>query len=240
MVSERTEEEQIEAFKNWWAENGLKTILGIFLIFGGYVGWQSYESKVASESQAASDIWQTIITTMNEAPDGNLSQENIVSIHKNGDKLKNEYGSTSYAHFAAAMKAKLAVEANNIELAVQELTWVLDNGADNAFVPIITLRLAKLEASRKNYEEALKILENADPGTLKSSFEETKGDLYMVLERTDEAYTAYNSAILFNKTSDQLLNNVLQLKLSQVNPANIDLTDVSDEKQSESNNQIDE
>ena len=50
MVSERTEEEQIEAFKNWWAENGLKTILGIFLIFGGYVGWQSYESKVASES----------------------------------------------------------------------------------------------------------------------------------------------------------------------------------------------
>ena len=80
-------------------ENGLKTILGIFLIFGGYVGWQSYESKVASESQAASDIWQTIITTMNEAPDGNLSQDNIVSIHKNGDKLKNEYGSTSYAHF---------------------------------------------------------------------------------------------------------------------------------------------
>ena len=240
MVSERTEEEQIEAFKNWWAENGLKTILGIFLIFGGYVGWQSYESKVASESQAASDIWQTIITTMNEAPDGNLSQDNIVSIHKNGDKLKNEYGSTSYAHFASAMKAKLAVEANNIELAVQELTWVLDNGADNAFVPIITLRLAKLEASRKNYEEALKILENADPGTLKSSFEETKGDLYMVLERTDEAYTAYNSAILFNKSSDQLLNNVLQLKLSQVNPANIDLTDVSDEKQSESNNQIDE
>ena len=240
MVSERTEEEQIEAFKNWWAENGLKTILGIFLIFGGYVGWQSYESKVASESQAASDIWQTIITTMNEAPDGNLSQDNIVSIHKNGDKLKNEYGSTSYAHFAAAMKAKLAVEANNIELAVQELTWVLDNGADNAFVPIITLRLAKLEASRKNYEEALKILENADPGTLKSSFEETKGDLYMVLERTDEAYTAYNSAILFNKSSDQLLNNVLQLKLSQVNTANIDLTDVSDEKQSESNNQIDE
>ena len=55
----------------------------------------------------------------------------------------------------------------------------------------------------------------------------------MVLERTDEAYTAYNSAILFNKSSDQLLNNVLQLKLSQVNPANIDLTDVLDEKQSD-------
>ena len=85
---------------------------------------------------ATSDIWQTIITTMNEAPDGNLSQDNIVSIHKNGDKLKNEYGSTSYAH-CTAMKAKLAVEANNIELAVQELTWVLDNGADNAFVPIL-------------------------------------------------------------------------------------------------------
>ena len=52
---------------------------------------------------------------------------------------------------------------------------------------------SETEASRKNYEEALKILENADPGTLKSSFE-NKGDLYMVLERTDEAYTAYNSA----------------------------------------------
>ena len=38
MAEERTDEEQIEALKLWWAENGMKTIAAIVLVVGGYFG----------------------------------------------------------------------------------------------------------------------------------------------------------------------------------------------------------
>ena len=35
MVEERTDEEQIEALKAWWDENGTKTLAVLVLIIGG-------------------------------------------------------------------------------------------------------------------------------------------------------------------------------------------------------------
>ena len=60
----------------------------------------------------------------------------------------------------------------------------------------------------------------------------------MILDRKEEAYTAYNSAILFNKSSDQLINNVLQLKLSQVNPPEITVDQVDEVNDIESETEV--
>ena len=43
MADHLSEEEQIEAFKRWWAENGLQTLLSIVLVVGGYFGWQGWQ-----------------------------------------------------------------------------------------------------------------------------------------------------------------------------------------------------
>ena len=38
MAEDITEEEQIEALKRWWAENGMQTVLAVVLVIGGYFG----------------------------------------------------------------------------------------------------------------------------------------------------------------------------------------------------------
>ena len=43
MADHLSEEEQIEAFKRWWAENGLQMIAAVVLIVGGYFGWQFWQ-----------------------------------------------------------------------------------------------------------------------------------------------------------------------------------------------------
>jgi predicted negative regulator of RcsB-dependent stress response len=237
-VSQRTEEENIEAFKTWWKENGLKVVAGIVLLVGGYISWDLYEGKIKSEAEAASEIWQSITDSLSEETGNKTTQENQATIQKNAELLKKDFPDTSYAHFAAALKAKLAVENNEVDQAITELTWSLDNDVDDSMRPILNLRLARLVATKGDYEESLEVLRNTDPGSLKAAYEEAKGDIYMILDRKEEAYTAYNSAILFNKSSDQLINNVLQLKLSQVNPPEITVDQVDEVNDIESETEI--
>jgi len=53
-----TEEEQIEALKAWWAENGVKTLVSIVLIVGGYFSYQSWDQNKQLQAEIASGIWQ--------------------------------------------------------------------------------------------------------------------------------------------------------------------------------------
>ena len=43
----------------------------------------------------------------------------------------------------------------------------------------------------------------------------------MLLSNADAAYTAYDAAIVANKSSDQIVRNVLELKIGQVRPAQV-------------------
>ena len=94
-MSQRTEEENIEAFKIWWKENGLKVVAGIVLLIGGYISWDLYEGKIKSEAEAASEIWQSITDSLSEETGNKLTQENQATIQKNAELLKKDFPDTS-------------------------------------------------------------------------------------------------------------------------------------------------
>ncbi|MEX2327847.1 MAG: tetratricopeptide repeat protein, partial [Pseudomonadales bacterium] len=41
-----TDEEQIEAIKKWWDENGKSILIGIVLALGGVFGYQAWDNHV--------------------------------------------------------------------------------------------------------------------------------------------------------------------------------------------------
>ena len=56
MSTYQTDEEQVEAIKRWWKENGKSVIGGIvlrFAVIGGWQGWQGYQRN---QGEAASMI----------------------------------------------------------------------------------------------------------------------------------------------------------------------------------------
>ena len=209
MAEERTEEELIEALKIWWQENSFKVIAAIVLVVGGYFAWQSWQQNLTVESEEAST------QRAGELLDSAKQQ----MVNGNADTLKADFSGTAYAHLAAALKAKLAVESGDLELAATELQWSLDNGPSMAAEILVRLRLARVEAARGNVELALQMLQGVNAGAHKSAYEEAKGDFYMLLSNADAAYTAYDAAIVANKSSDQIVRNVLELKIGQVRPA---------------------
>ena len=110
MADHLTEEEQIEALKRWWAENGMQTVLAVVLVIGGYFGWQFWGTHQQEQMTEASENSMDIVA--NQAPGENLDPSQQKAINDDADQLKNNHAGTGYAHFAAMLKAKVAVESN--------------------------------------------------------------------------------------------------------------------------------
>ena len=61
MDAYRTEEEQVEAIKRWWSENGKGVIAAVVIGVLGSVGWQSWQDRQVSQAEAASGIYQELL-----------------------------------------------------------------------------------------------------------------------------------------------------------------------------------
>lgn len=233
-----TEEEQVEAFKNWWSENGLRLVAITVLLFGGYFGWQSWDKNQEEKAQQGSEIYMEMIEIVtSENPGQRINSEKQAAVNTLADQLKENYQDSGYGHFAALLKAKLAVDNNDLLTAASELRWVLDNNPESTTETLALLRLARVEASRGDVQGALNMIQGIDPAGMKSAYEEAKGDFYVQLGDMESAYTAYQAALLSDQSQDSRATAILRLKLSQTTPATVENNDTEadnvDEKSGE-------
>ena len=57
----RTEEEQVEALRRWWDENGKSTIAAIVIALAAGFGWQAWKANDQQQRENASDIYQAML-----------------------------------------------------------------------------------------------------------------------------------------------------------------------------------
>jgi predicted negative regulator of RcsB-dependent stress response len=214
-----TEEEQIEALKRWWDENGKQVVLAIVLTVGGYFGWQVWTDHLDDQTAAASLVYQEMLENMDGAAAGDvLDADKQSEISLLAETLKQDYSNTQYAFYAALIKAKLAVESTDLSAAAVELQWAMDNADEAVNENIARLRLARVEAAAGNLDTALQLVQGVDAGELKSAFDEAKGDFYQQQGNAGAAYTAYEAAMMGIDAGNSSASQLLQLKISQVKP----------------------
>ena len=220
MEQYRTEEEQVEALKKWWEENGRSTIVAVIVALGLGFGWQGWQKYQEGEGESASMSYQNMVQM--------LSTGEAESARALAEEIKLEYSRTTYAQFAALHLARLAVTDGDLATAEAELRWVLgraDKGSDT--MQLAQLRLARVLAAAGDPQQALTILQSADPGSYAAAYQVATGDVLLMLERDDEARAAYDSALsLASRAEGQVNMAVLQQKLqslSQVPPREIDI-----------------
>jgi predicted negative regulator of RcsB-dependent stress response len=202
----RTEEEQIEAFKQWWRDNGLAVMLGAVIGIGGLFGWNSwqlYQQKQAEEASTAYDQLSPL-----------LQSERYPEFDATVQKLQNEYEGTPYAGLAALLAAKAAVKRDNTESAQQFLQWAVQHADQPEVIITAKLRLARLHLSANRPDEATKILNEQYPQAFLAAVEDLRGDLHMLRGETEAARAAYQKA-LSAETGTQL-RQMIQIKLDQI------------------------
>lgn len=192
MEEYRSEEEQVEALKRWWDENGRSTLAGIALALVAAFGWQGWQEYRQGQREAASDLYQQLLDAVagaEQAPAQQGVAERLAA------QLKTDFGGTTYAQFASLQVARMAVADDDLDTAEQELRWVLaqaDSGSDTALVT--QQRLARVVAAKGDTEGALALLDTSGVNPYQATYALARGDILLAAGRSDEALTAYQLA----------------------------------------------
>lgn len=208
----RTEDEQLEALKKWWAENGVSIVAGVVIGIAAIFGWRGWQSHQQAMAEAASLLYTETIV--------NIRQNNNTKAREAADRILAEYGSTGYAAFAALLLAKLDVEENKNEAALAQLQWVLDNAGQEGLKHLARIRMGRVYLAMHQPEKALETLDVASQGEFAASYEELKGDIYVQLNQPEKARTAYQLALAESSGPAGDDNTYLQLKLDDIGSSN--------------------
>ena len=213
----RTEEEQVEALRRWWDENGKSTIAAIVIALAAGFGWQTWKANDQSAQENASDIYQAMIQIVGAGDTSPGQLETGVGL---AEQLKSEYSGSTYAQFAGLHLARLAVAENDLAEAEAQLRWVLGKaakGTDTA--QVAQMRLARVVAASGDTDQALAILEQGGEGPYQASYAVARGDILLALGRKDEAREAYSNArMLVTSSQGQVNLPTLEQKLQSLTP----------------------
>ena len=191
MEAYRTEEEQVEALKRWWDENGKSTIAAIIIAISGTVIWQTWQGQQEATQAGASDAYQYLMNSLSAAQETGNNEPAISAARE----LKESFGGTSYAQFAALHLARMQVTEGDLASAETELRWVLAEAPKGSDIAQITeLRLARVVAAKGDVDQALAILASAQGGAYAASAAMARGDILNAAGRDAEARAAYTEA----------------------------------------------
>ncbi|MGD0960404.1 MAG: tetratricopeptide repeat protein [Methylomonas sp.] len=185
-----TEEEQLDQLKKWWAVNQTSVIAGVvaaIVIITAVNFWQRYQTE--SRNQASQTFQQLLETEAKKNPD---------SVEKIAEKLSAENPSLAYAQFAALQLAKVKVEKGDLEGAKTVLENEIKNSGNPEIRHVARLRLIELLLATKQYEQGLQLIAALDPADSQgysARYDELQGDIFVAMDRLDEARSAYQSAI---------------------------------------------
>lgn len=224
MAGHLSDEEQLQNLKRWFKESGLSTLIVIALCVGGYFGWELWKEQRQVNMETASILYQQMMEVVIVEPGQKANDTQHRLANDLATQLKEQFSGTQYARYGALLMAKLAVEKNDLNTAVDQLTWAL-TGADEGLTLIINLRLARVEAARANIDLALSMLNNRDAKTMSAAYAEARGDFLLMKNDRAGAYKAYQQAIALASEQDVRITPVLELKLNQVMP--VEQTDES-------------
>lgn len=195
MAELRTEEEQIEAIKRWWKENGRTTVLGVVLAVTAVVGWQSWQHFEQTKAEQSSALYQNLIAAAASQPGQPLTEENRKTAEHLASQLKADYASTVYSQYASLWLAKNAVESGDLATAKNELQWVLGQEPDASMKSAAELRLARILLEEGQLDAALAIAEASPATGFESRYQELKGDVLVAQGNTAGAHNAYEAAL---------------------------------------------
>ncbi|WP_341327434.1 tetratricopeptide repeat protein [Methylotuvimicrobium sp. KM2] len=208
MAIYETEEEQVEALKRWWKENGRSTITGVIVGIVIIVGWNIWQDYKQNQALQASALYAQLLNAQNEG--------NLESAQKIAERIQDQFGGTAYSDYANLFDAKIKVQQGDLAAAKQSLEAVAKSGGDE-IAQVARLGLIRILLAKGEYEQGLQMIAEAKYSDgFSGAYDELKGDLYVALDRLGEARTAYQAALRSGHKSP-----LLQFKLDDITEAEI-------------------
>lgn len=206
-----TEEQQVEAIKGFWKENGTAILVGIGIGLAGLFGWQQYNDMVIEGKETKSMAFQSVLES--------IDSENGLT---EAEAFAKENGDSGYAVLTSLIAAQKAVEKNDFEGAKMHLAMAANNSPSEAIADLAKVRLARIENKLGDTAAALATLDTVVSASYNDQVQEVKGDIYVATKEFDKAKAAYDAVL-----AEQPQNRVVEMKLSNLNYAATEVAGVT-------------
>jgi len=202
-----TEEEQVEALKRWWKENSTSTIVGLVMGIVIILGWNYWQDHKKAQAAQASLSYSKLLKALDENKND--------SVEKLSERIQEQFKGTEYAAFSGLFQAKVKSQQGDFAAAKQILKTIAAE-PNKQLSNIARIRLARLMLATGEYEQGLQVINEVDAkeaASYSANYDELVGDLYVALDRLDEARTSYQNALRNGQPSP-----LLQFKIDDLTP----------------------
>jgi len=202
-----TEEQQVEAIKRFWKQNGVSIIAGVVIGLAGLYGFRFYQAQQVAAIEGQSSQYAALVDKI--AADGVDKSAWLIE----AQTFIEANPASSYAVLTALLAAKEAVLAKDYAVAEKQLAWVISKTKTPEIIALATLRLARVQAEQNNYDAALTTLNATLPKSFIAQQQELKGDVLLKSGDEAKAKAAYQAALA---AAEEGKNPLLQVKLNEL------------------------
>lgn len=212
MAELRTEEEQVEALKNWWKENGKSLLIGVTLALVAVFGWRGWNQHQDDYAANASLLYEGIINPVNS--NQFLDDSAVASLVQLGDQLRQDFDASVYSPMAAMVLARVLVDSSDLDGALEQLDYVVSSEhAPLDMKSLATLRSAKIYLAKGDVSAAADAVAQSETSIYGSLVAELKGDVAAAQGRFEDARASYESAM---SDADPQRQQVIKLKFDDL------------------------
>lgn len=198
------ENDQVDALKSFFAENGKALAVGVILGIGALVGWRYWTSHQEDTSRESSQAYQNAVTSLKAGkPETYAAAEKIAANEKN-----------AYGAFAALELAQHFVDANELDKAEKQLQLGMAAASDDNLKSVINMRLARVQLQMKQPDAALKTLEGIKGEGWTAIVADLRGEILLSKGDKQGARAAWEAGV--KSDASPALSEMMRMKMNNL------------------------
>ena len=200
-----TDDEQLDQLRDFWTQYGKTLLAGLLLgliVLGGWLGWQNWQSRQQTAAALAFHQVEQLVRAKQPKEAMEAARQ-----------LATDHQGSIYAALALLIAGKEAVAQNDFPKAEIYLRDAMQNTKEPALIALAQLRLAKVQWSAQQPDQALATLAHpAPPAAYAASFADLTGDIQASQKNWAAARAAYEQAL----SSGEAQGGFIQIKLDNL------------------------
>lgn len=198
------ENEQVDALRRFFANNGKALVVGVVLGVGALAGWRFWSSHQDGSFRETSAAYQQVTSALDASKPNTLD-----AVSKFASENSNTYGA-----LAALDLAKQYVDQNQLEKAAAQLQSGLKATQDANLLAVLNLRLARIQLQQKQADEAIKTLDAVKGEGWTAIVADIRGEALLSKGDAQGAREAWSKGIA--SEASPALKEMMQMKMNNL------------------------
>ena len=198
------ENDQVDALKRFFAENGKALAVGVILGIGALVGWRYWASHQQDTARDSSLAYENAISALkSDKPEALNAAKTFAADSKN-----------TYGAFASLELAQHFVDAGDLQNAEQQLQQGLTAASDDNLKSVINMRLARVQLQLKQPDAALKTLDGIKGDGWTAIVADLRGEILLSKGDAQGARTAWEAGV--KSDASPALSEMMRMKINNL------------------------